>query len=212
MIAYLARVVQNVLICKSCVLVLQSLVVKQCLHGVLKELDMGLVAGLMHVNEQTDHWNLIQPELGILSVHGQGDEGVCLGHLAPSLAWNQETWSVVCHPDGSLNELSHGQVCLQLQFEQSRTHSILDPVRLVMQSVQHVQHFDEAHDTHALRTPSCVEFLSEVQSTTIGMTQVWSQKVCVFIELSSKVAQKVRLCCLEVVGLNCVQGLREGSK
>ena len=81
-----------------------------------------------------------------------------------------------------------------------------------MQSVEHVQHFDEAHDTHTLGTPCRVELLAEVQSATVGMTQEWRQKVCVFVEFSAKVTQKVRLCCLEVVGLNGVQGLWEGSK
>eukprot|EP00353_Schmidingerella_taraikaensis_P016532 CAMPEP_0185606782 /NCGR_PEP_ID=MMETSP0436-20130131/5025_1 /TAXON_ID=626734 ORGANISM="Favella taraikaensis, Strain Fe Narragansett Bay" /NCGR_SAMPLE_ID=MMETSP0436 /ASSEMBLY_ACC=CAM_ASM_000390 /LENGTH=161 /DNA_ID=CAMNT_0028238469 /DNA_START=832 /DNA_END=1317 /DNA_ORIENTATION=- len=78
-----------------------------------------------------------------------------------------------------------------------------------MERVEHVEHLDKAHDTHALRAPRRVQLLAEVQAAPIRVAQVGAHEVGVWVELSTKVLQEVRLRRLEIVRLDRVQRLRE---
>ena len=128
---------------------------------------MFAVVRLVHVKQETSHWDLIEAQAGILRVHGERDQTVGLGHLASALTWDLETWSVVRHEYGALHVLSCRQVGLELELKERGTEAILDLIWLVMECIDHEKHFNEAHDAHTLATSSCVELLSEIKAATI---------------------------------------------
>lgn len=175
-------------------------------------LNVTAIVWLLHIDQETSHWNLIDSQLGVLSVHRQRDQSVGLGHLAATFTWNHEARSILCHPDWSLHILDMSQVLLELQAVEERAHSVGDTFRLIMKRVQHEQHLDEAHDAHTLRTPSRVQLLTEVKTTAVLMTDVRSKEIGIFVEFRSEIFQEVRFSCLEVVGLDGVKSLGEATE
>ena len=144
---------------------------------------MVAVVRLVHVKQETSHWDLVEAQAGVLRVHGERDQTVGLGHLAAALTWDLETWSVVRHEYGSLHVLSCRHVGLELELEERGAEAILDLVRLVMQCIDHEKHFNEAHDAHALTTSRRVELLAEVEPTTVWVTDERLQYASVLTEI-----------------------------
>ena len=66
---------------------------------------MVAVVGLVHVEQEASHGDLVDSQVRVFCVHGQGDESVSLGHLSASLSRDLEAWSVVSGEDGSLDIL-----------------------------------------------------------------------------------------------------------
>ena len=93
------------------------------------------------------------------------------------------------------------------QAVKERAHTTSDPFRLVMQRIEHKEHFHKAHHTHALRASGCVKLLAKVKSAAIGMANVGPKEVSIFVKLCAEVIQEVRLGCLEVVRLDSVHCL-----
>ena len=76
-----------------------------------------------------------------------------------------------------------------------------------MQRIEHKEHFNKAHHTHALRASGCVKLLAKVESTPIGMANVGPKEASIFVKLRAEVIQEVRLGCFEVVRLDSVHCL-----
>ena len=170
------------------------------------------VVGLVHVKQETSHWDLIDAQFGVLRVHGERDQTVGLGHLAAALTRDLETWSVVCHEYRSLHVLSCRHVSLELELEERGTEAIRDLVRLVMQCIDHEKHLNEAHDAHTLTTSRRVELLSEIKAATIWVPDKRLQEASVLAEVRAEIEQEVGLRRLEVVRLDGVDRLREGAE
>lgn len=81
-----------------------------------------------------------------------------------------------------------------------------------MECVDHKEHFDEAHHTHTLRASSRVQLFAEVQATTLWMTNIWLEHAGVLSKVGAEVEEEVGLGRLEVVGLDGVDRLWEGSE
>ena len=71
-----------------------------------------------------------------------------------------------------------------------------------MQCIDHEEHFNEAHDAHALTTSRSVELFAEIEPATVWVTDEGLQYASVLTEIRAKIEQEIRLGRLEVVWLD----------
>lgn len=77
-----------------------------------------------------------------------------------------------------------------------------------MQCIDHKEHLNEAHDTHALAATSCVQLLAKIEPAAIRMSDKGLQHARVHAEIGAEVEQKVWFGGLEVIRLNRIYVLR----